>query len=412
MTPLVALFMITYVVALSPLPFSSNASSKVFDIVTLADMQRLAHADDELFVVLMYDDRDASSVRVVTLWEQLAANMEGFATVAGLNIANPSARFLVNAWNIQAVPMIRIVPPDLMTRPHTDPALSHFSGVKKITDYRGKLSVDGIRKAALATYTTNYIRKLKDETELENALADAPSVQKVILFTAKDATTDLYKALSIRFHNRLQFFEASASKPFAKSLMKKHEIAAAPGIILLPSGTKYPGVSFNMPELTAFLEPLALTVEQKKAILDAEAASTFATLKAKAEKGVVGVTTDAQFKSEVLNRGDITLLAFLDAVDEEHSTRVEVMKKFSLGISTVVKNVVWVPTSGNSALMEYFGVDSNAIVFVVPKKSRYTKFTGTFTDEGIRNFIENTFKRGMGSKEFKIGEVPAFVPAT
>eukprot|EP00759_Apiculatamorpha_spiralis_P051262 PhF_6_TR5162/c0_g1_i1/m.7392 len=402
----IGLLLVLLPVALA-LPFSSNTSSKVWDVQSYQDFLRLSKADNEMFVVLFYDSRDLNSFKAANVWEQVAERLEGFATTAGVDVSNLQSQFLVNSWNIQAVPMVRIVPPEFMSRGHSDVRLSPYSGIKKIGDYQNHFKAEEIRKAVLRALTSNYITKPKDTKEFESFQPSNPALSKVVLLTNKDQTTDLYKALSIRFRQRLDFFEANVNKPFGKDLKKTHSIQNVPALLILPSGTLFKGTSFSINELSAFLEPHALPVADAEAFRLTEFNKVLSSMKDRAEKGVVQITTNDAFQKEIFQRPEISLIAFLDSSAPDHTQRTDTLKQFSLGISTAVKNVVWVNTVESANVMKYFGVESNGIVFVIPKKSRYLVFTGKFTEDSIRQFIEKNLMKGTGSKEYKIEKIPS-----
>jgi len=238
----------------------------------------------------------------------------------------------------------------------------------------------------------------------------------VVLFTSKEQTTDLYKALSIRFRHRLTFVEVLVTKNGGKKIMEKYGVKSAPALMVMSDKdgnkiTRFEGSAFSMTELAPFLEPFALPAESKEKNLAAEIKSVLGDMQARVESGgVVEILSGQQFTSDVLAKGLVTLVAFLDPSNvEELKRHIATLKEFSQGPATNVKSVVWVSTLEGSALMKFFGgIDPNSVIFVVPKKGRFTVFRGTFTNKGLREFLETKSISGQNSHEFDTKAVPGF----
>lgn len=83
-------------------------------------------------------------------------------------------------------------------------------GVHKVpVDYQGARTAGGMAQASLQ-HLASFVEKVTTKN-VENFL-EGEELAKVLLFTSKKTTTDLYKALSVDFHNRLKLGEVHESE--------------------------------------------------------------------------------------------------------------------------------------------------------------------------------------------------------
>ncbi len=91
-----------------------------------------------------------------------------------------------------------------------------------------------------------------------------PELNKVILFTDKEKTSNLYKALSIDFHHSLSLGEIRNTE---KALLEQYKVDKFPTLLVLNNDgtqTKYEG-KLEHALLFKFLKPFAKQLQNQKA---------------------------------------------------------------------------------------------------------------------------------------------------
>lgn len=93
------------------------------------------------------------------------------------------------------------------------------SKIEATKDKKGfhKVPIDyqGARTAgAMAQFALGHLPSFVEKVQAKNAEAflEGADIAKVLLFTSKKTTTDLYKSLSVDFHHRLKLGEVHESE--------------------------------------------------------------------------------------------------------------------------------------------------------------------------------------------------------
>jgi hypothetical protein len=399
--------------ALPMLPFSEIPNSNVTEIATFEDAVRVARADDETFVILFYDPLDINSIRMAPVWDRTALSLKGFATVAAISVRAPELLWLINAWEIRNVPAIRLASAKPGRRKDSDSLLGQVAGVKNTVLYQeGGVNPDQIKKWTLNQLFSDYVTKVSKVDALEEIVATS-DLPVSVLFTEKDATAALYKALSITFHGRMHFVEVSKSA--GADVHKKYNVKKLPHLVVFKAGggaepTAYKG-SLNVETISEFFTEFVMTREARTALKLKEDQDLIAKAKLRAEFPVSQIATPKEWAEDVLRKPvGVACVAFLDPSSPDFKARVETLTALAKAkAKTSVNFYTWVDSRYNNELVEHFGSSPDSIVFISGKKNLYTRFVGTFSDKGITAFATTNLARGVGAKVMDPTKLPKFV---
>eukprot|EP01116_Phalansterium_solitarium_P024202 TRINITY_DN8796_c0_g1_i1.p1 TRINITY_DN8796_c0_g1~~TRINITY_DN8796_c0_g1_i1.p1 ORF type:complete len:429 (-),score=122.62 TRINITY_DN8796_c0_g1_i1:119-1405(-) len=319
-------------------------------------------------------------------YTKAAANLKGIVKVGAVNCDEESNKQLCGQFGIQGFPTLKIFPSQLKKQGK--------GVVKDPIDYQGPRTGAAIAKAALEKLPS-FITSVTSKTE-EKFLSGEPELAKVLLFTNKATTSNLYKALSVDFHHRLSLGEVRHSD---KALVAKYEVESFPTLLVITKdGDKLVfDEDLKHDTLTKFLSPHAKPLERAPEP-EAESASE---KKPKKEKvpppppEVVHdpqeeVTTPEQFDSICTNTAKSCLVAVLDTVNtdaESHQRYLQVLAAVHEKNQKFF-NVLWINGVGQpdflNALNMYSGFP--AVTVLNHKKSSAVSYVGSFSTEAINDF--------------------------
>lgn len=201
-------------------------SNTVQDITSFDDLKQIVTRDNEAFLLLVGDSLDLNSVRLRLLADEVAAELHGFITVAFLDVRVAEVDFVLSAWNVQAIPSWKLLPPARNQR------ANGLGATKTPMDYtESTMTVDTLKRFALqavpAKGLVDRIDKDMDLATLHAAVAKS-GVNVSLLITDKDkAPSVLYRRLAHKYVQRVAFADVVASK--CPKLSRALLLAAAKG---------------------------------------------------------------------------------------------------------------------------------------------------------------------------------------
>jgi len=208
----VILFVLVLFETVFCLPYSKDSGVIALNKNNFAD---LVFDSEHVWVVEFYAPWCGHCKRLAPEWEKLAKSLKGIVKIAAVN--GDEEKELAGHYGIKGFPTIKVFP----------------SQIQKSPDGKGYMKVpedyEGARTAsAIASYATsklpNFVTKLTAKN-IEKFTSDKPDLAKVLLFTNKKETTNLYKALAIDFHFQLELAEVRDTE---KEIVSKYGIKKYP----------------------------------------------------------------------------------------------------------------------------------------------------------------------------------------
>lgn len=280
-----------------------------------------------------------------------------------------------------------------------------------------------MRKHALKFLTDEAVIKIDKDSKLDalqqivrgaSEIGLAPAT--VILFTEKDATSQLYKALSAHYFQRLHFVEVAKSK--APKVIQSFGVTKFPTLIVVPQTDSsmqpipYTG-KLDILEIRSFLEPFAAPREQAEAKQSEREQFLIDREIRKASTPTLEIRSPQDWMMEVVQRPTVTGIAFLDPTDPEFSARMKVLDAHAARqkqARTLVTQMTWIDKRAQKRLYEYFagrGADEGDFMFFISwRKKIISKLVGSFSADGIHKFITEGLSSGTGARNFTPNEVP------
>jgi len=229
-----------------------------------------------------------------------------------------------------------------------------------------------------------------------------PELAKVLLFTDKSSTSNLYKALSVDFHHRLAFGEVRKKE---KDLVEKYEISTYPTLIVLTtSGERIPyDKDLKHDTLFKFLEPFAKPVEHAGTNTDSSEPK-----EPKPKKEAPAPPPDVvydprkefssseEFEKLCMNTAKSCLVAILDPVNTDAETHEKYVKILSEVHDKQSKffNILWINGVAQPEFLRALNLYSGfpALVVLNHKKSAAVDYIGAFSVNSINDFCGSVMR--------------------
>jgi protein disulfide-isomerase A6 len=137
-------------------------------------------------------------------------------------------------------------------------------------DYNGAREAKPMAETLLAAITKKYVKSIGGKAKSSPSIEDftnekAGELAKVILFTDKSNTPDLYKALSVSYKDRLLFGEIKKAKT---DLVEKFKVEKFPTVLVIPKEVDAKPVvhtgSIKSADIKAFLDKYAVELPKKE----------------------------------------------------------------------------------------------------------------------------------------------------
>jgi len=337
-------------------------------------------------------------------YDKAAANLKGLVNVGAVDC--DVEKELCGNFGVQGFPTIKIFPSK------TTPVSGKKDSFHKVPeDYQGQRTAAAIVNFALGKIPS-FVVPVTSATEAKFL---GQPLSKAILFTNKDKTSDLYKALSVDYHNRMVLGEA---KHTDKKLADKYGVTVFPTLLVLGAegaeNIKFDG-KLSHESITKFLEPHAAPAPQQQG---KPGGSSKPAGKEKVEKqepepepetgDIYEVKDQAAFDAHCTHKGGLCAIAFLDAENFEQSEwdkYVAVLKALGEKFKGKLR-ILYLdgpPQADITRALDLSAFYPNLVV-LNPKKLRYTPFMGAFTEESISEFFESVMR---GKRSFPLDKLPA-----
>lgn len=329
-------------------------------------------------------------------YDKAATNLKGLVRVGAVNCDDEKE--ICGNFGVQGFPTIKIFPSKLT------PVQGKKDAFHKVPeDYQGQRTAAAIVNYALGKLPS-FVEKVTASNE-EKFLGNP--LPKAILFSNKDKTSDLYKALSVDYHNRMALGEARHTD---KKLVEKYGVTTFPTLLVVKGeeNIKFDG-KLSHETLTKFLEPHAAPAPQQQKPSSSSKPEKEKEPEPEPETGEIYEAKDqATFDAHCANKGGLCAVAFLDGENfdqAEWDKYVSVLK--ALGEKWKGKlRILYMDGPQQSEFTKALDISAfyPALAVVSPKKLRYTPFMGAFTEEAISDFFDAVLR---GKRSFPIDKLPA-----
>ncbi|CAG8678627.1 1892_t:CDS:2, partial [Dentiscutata heterogama] len=296
-----------------------------------------------------------------------AENLKGLVKVAAVNCDDEANRRICATYDVQGFPTIKLFP----SKPIEDEnVVGRFT--KKPKDYLGARTAKAIVDFALPEIPS-FVHIISNSYSISRALTmdeffskENDTLSKVVLFTNKDQTTPLYKALSCEFHNRLIFGEVKEKE---SAIAEKFGVDKFPKLFVIPKGIDpeiYEITTQSELESQCLSKPIGLCV------------FSFLILEPEYPESVADHSSNLEILRKVKKK-------FHDQnnVDKKLSLRFFWFNALSKGAKKLIKDF---------KLSDMFP----SLMILNPNRKVYRPHIGPFDEEGIVKFL-NDIAKGRGS---------------
>jgi protein disulfide-isomerase A6 len=338
-------------------------------------------------------------------YEKAATNLKGIVKVGAVDC--DVEKELCGSFEVKGFPTLKIFPSKSVPVPKKKDAFH-----KVPEDYQGGRTAAAIANFAL-TKLPSFVSSV---TSANHDKFLGETLPKAILFTNKDKTSDLYKALSIDYHHR---FALGETKHTDKKLVEKYGITAFPTLLILAQEEGGEHIKFegklSHDSLSKFLEPHAVPIpkQEKKGKAESEPEPQPQPQREPETGEIFLVKDQAFFDEKCVNKGGLCALIFLDYNNfeqDEIDRYINILT--SLGVQFKGKlRLFYLDGPAQPALSNVLDLSANypnAVVLSTNKK-RYTPFKGSFTEEALADFFSGVLL-GRPSFAYTSLAITPFVP--
>lgn len=319
-------------------------------------------------------------------YDKAASNLKGIVRVGAVNC--DEQKDLCGSFGVQGYPTIKLFPSTLKEVPN-----KKGNYYKEPEDYNSERSAAALVKFAVSKLPSFYtaVTSANHEKFLSQELP------KVLLFTNKDKTSDLYKALAVDYHHGLALGEV---KHTDKKLVDLYKITTFPTLLVLQDSGEHAIFEGKLGHdtLFKFLEPFAKFPQREPPTQKAKEPEP------EQETGeIFEITEQSVFDEKCVNKGGLCVLAFLDPENTEETDQKKYIALLKdLGEKYKGKfRIFWLNSISEPDFTHTFDVSAiyPNLVVISPKKLRYTPFRRAFEEEPLEEFLDSVL-RGKGSIPF------------
>lgn len=219
-----------------------------------ANFDKLVTNSDGVAIVEFYAPWCGHCQSLAPQYKKVASNLKGLALVGAVDCNDKSNAALCGRFGIRGFPTLKLFGPDKTKNPYTGAV------GKEPQDYNGPRTAKPIADAVTGLLTDAHIARLADTQQLQEwqDKARAAGKPQVLLFTNKEGSTTLYKALSTTLRASLAFAEVQQG---ASSVVSRFGVTDFPTLMVVkPEDGSQPeayGGELKAPALHAFLSGLA-----------------------------------------------------------------------------------------------------------------------------------------------------------
>eukprot|EP01065_Artemidia_motanka_P012954 TRINITY_DN17134_c0_g1_i1.p1 TRINITY_DN17134_c0_g1~~TRINITY_DN17134_c0_g1_i1.p1 ORF type:complete len:406 (+),score=137.60 TRINITY_DN17134_c0_g1_i1:76-1293(+) len=369
-------------------------------------------ADGEAVVVVLYDPASLTEERRAPL-EAAAAELSGLARVVSVDVSRPGLRWIADAYHVRFLPEIMLFTPDAKPAPQGKEGVDTVTrpgGIRTPRFFEGSVrTAQAIKSWAVGKLPDADVPKVTaaSAAAVEKAVAAAGGKSMLVLFTDKDKTSPLFKALALALRGRIEMavIKVKDLKPLSDVVTSVPLLRVYTG----DGGKLDYGGKMDVGSILSFVEPHTRVsrAERREAAARADDAE-FSILQRRALSPVLKLESKEEWAKEVLDRPHLTLVAFLDSSSSSHDSYMKALGTVAKADRGLVRSVVWAEAANQGGLMGYFGVEAGGAVFVSPKFQRWTLFRGAMSESGLTTFIKTTLARGAGGRALDTAALPEF----
>lgn len=399
---------VVFVLLLSHLAYGLYSAKSPVVQLTKKNFADLVIGSEHVWVVEFFAPWCGHCKSFAPEYEKAAGNLKGIVKVGAVDCDQNDNKELCGSFGVQGFPTVKVFPSK------ATPGKKEGTFNKVPEDYQGARSAAAVANFALSKLPSfvSAVTSKNHDKFLENALP------KAILFSNKDKTSDLYKALSIDLHNRMILGEAKHSD---KKLVEQYGITAFPTLLVLQKegeAIKFEG-KLSHETLTKFLEPHAIPAPKQ----EKKAGGSSSKAKAKEQEPEVEPETgdifeirdQAAFDQHVANKGGLTAIAVFDYANFEQSeldNYVATLKALGEKFKGKLR-IVYMDGPSQADFTKTLDLSANYpnAVVLSAKKLRYTPFMGAFTKESLGEFFEAVLRGGKRSPAIdRLPTIATFTP--
>ncbi|EFA76009.1 hypothetical protein PPL_10588 [Heterostelium album PN500] len=375
-------------------------------VLLLINFESLVAKDEHIWMVEFYAPWCGHCKSLKPEYEKAAKNLAGIAKLGAINC--DVEKELCGAFEIKGFPTLKFFSHKLAAK-----------GMKTPEDYQQERSA-----SAIINYMTsklpNFASKLKSQEDF-NKFVSASKTAKVVLFTDKAKTSNLYKALSLDFQHSLPLSEF---KDAPKELLQKYGIDKLPALVVFKGDSadeefvKYDG-KLNHESLYSFLEPFEDKTKKPKVAqpqAEPEKKDKKKDKKKKEEQQPekpldhVVFVEDQETFDKVCSVGVCSVSLFDMSNEDEKESNALKMESLQKMAKKYVGRMKFVQLDGSQQphFIEKFDLAGLPNMFVVNiVKGGYSHYLGNFSEESLDEYIGNVL---IGKKSMtKISKLPQVV---
>jgi len=321
-------------------------------------------------------------------WEAAATNLKGIVNIAAVNC--DEHRELAGMFDIKGFPTILFFGSEQTPNPHR-PGLPW----KNPQPYQGQRTA-----SAIASYATSQLPDFVMKQNLDKFFGS--KLDKVLLFSDKKKTTNVYKALALEFRDRLVFAQVQDSH----ELVQQYNIDSFPTLIVIQGENvnKFSG-KFSRDNLFDFIEPFAPAKQNSQG---GRSPPPPREPEVDVPAELITINTSNDFETHCLNKNGPSVIAVFDDEIEE----TEAYKTSLLAVAEKYKkNFRFLVVNGpeHSSFLQQLHIDSGypQLIMLNPKKEAMATFVGSFDESGVSHFLDRVL---LGSKRLfqRLDTLPTF----
>eukprot|EP00242_Pyramimonas_sp_CCMP2087_P012630 CAMPEP_0198198452 /NCGR_PEP_ID=MMETSP1445-20131203/1925_1 /TAXON_ID=36898 /ORGANISM="Pyramimonas sp., Strain CCMP2087" /LENGTH=515 /DNA_ID=CAMNT_0043868023 /DNA_START=126 /DNA_END=1670 /DNA_ORIENTATION=- len=319
----------------------------VIKFQSLADFEaEVINGEAAVWLVEFYAPWCGHCKSLAPAYTKVAENLKGVVKVAAIDV--DSVKEFAQKYGIQSFPTIKVFPHDRQMNPYTKKMS------KTPLDYEGPRTGKKIAEFATAAIPS-FVQSIStaDTTWAEFKTQNGASpLATAVLFTTKETTTPLYKALSLQYKDRLRLAEARSidaalCAEFAVTEFPSVAIETTTGERVLFEG------KIGADSLVEFFDRYAAPAPERSATPEKEVK------KDKATPQIIECAA-ADFEATVLAAEDVFLVAFVGPA-ETCSAEIALAAKAIDGLSGMVRAVsVSAADTAGAKLAKDWGADDVA----------------------------------------------------
>ncbi|RIA87710.1 hypothetical protein C1645_807174 [Glomus cerebriforme] len=345
-------------------------------------------------------------------YKKAAENLKGLVKVAAIDCDDQSNRNVCSTYEVQGFPTIKLFPSQAVPDKKNS---STF--LKKPKDYNGARTAKAIVDFALSEIPS-FVQPISNKNPTKKSLTieeflskDNKTISKVILFTNKERTTYLYKALSVEFHNRLLLGEVRQQE---SRIIEKFNIKKFPTLFAINKQTDEITEfteKYNHENLVKFLNKFALP---KKSSYAKEPEPEIEIEPYNPE--IIDANSQTTLDKECLSKQTgLCIFTFLPLETEfeesikEHESNIKILKMVKDKLHKELGNSIYLRffwfnslENGSKKLIKDFKLADvfPALMILNPNRKVYRPYLGPFDEEGIENFLKGVVKGKGKSFEY------------